>query len=165
HRFARGQQRRPRSSLRIARPKVGLCGAGALARVALQQSLRMFRREPSAVFCDADRNHFVFGFINCVQNGGRREQRHFMLATASAKEDANPNLCHELSVWRSPCFPSIAGLVPAEVGGWWPSVFLPLPRLFSLQCLRLAGYYRKGLGRVPAEPSEKRKHAQRVSEI
>ena len=101
HRLARGQQRRSRSRLRIARAKLRrLCGTDTpfgsaqdrLIRMpfALQQSLGVFRREPAAVFRNADRDHFVFRFIHCVQNRRRRQQRHFMLAAASAKEDANP---------------------------------------------------------------------------
>src|ERR1019366_10651289 len=35
--------------------------------------------------------------IECVQNGPRRHQRHFMLAAASAKKDANPKLGHIIS--------------------------------------------------------------------
>src|SRR6266478_3065619 len=74
--------------------------AGAFARVTLQQSLRVLRREPPAVFRDADGHNFVFRLIDCIHDGRRRQQRHFMLAAASAKEDANPKLCHDISVWR-----------------------------------------------------------------
>src|ERR1022692_496516 len=73
----------------------------------------MFRREPAAIFGNADGNHFIFRFINRVQNGSGRKQRHFMLAAAPAKENANPKFCHDISVWRSACLPSIAALVPA----------------------------------------------------
>ena len=125
HRLARGQQRCPGSSLRIAGAKLRrLCGTdtpfgsaqGRPVRLlfAFQQSLRMFRGEPSTVFRDADGNDFVFCFIDCLQNRRRRQQRYFMLAAASAKEDANSKFCHAISVWRSECFPSITALVPAD---------------------------------------------------
>src|ERR1039457_6788094 len=57
----------------------------------------MFCGEPAAVFRYADGNHFVFLLIDCIQNGRCRQQRHFMLAAASAKKDANPKLCHIIS--------------------------------------------------------------------
>src|SRR4029077_13247466 len=117
HRLASSQHSRPRSRLRIAGPKLcSLCGADTLVRLlflfALAQTLGMLRREPAAVFRDADGNNFIFRFINCVHNGRRRQQRHFMFAAASTKEDANPKLCHTISVWPPTGPPSIAGWVP-----------------------------------------------------
>ena len=41
-----------------------------------------------------------------------------MLAAASAKEDANPKFCHDLSVWRGAGIPSIAGVVPMWMRGY-----------------------------------------------
>ena len=95
------------------------CGVGALARVllALQQPLGVLRHEPAPVFRDSDGNHFVFCFIDCLQNRRRRKQRHFMLAAASAKKNANPKFCHALSVWLAACFPSIPALVPSFGSG------------------------------------------------
>jgi hypothetical protein len=43
-----------------------------------------------------------------------------MFAAASAKEDANPKLCHTISVWLPTGSPSIAGWVPE---GHPPSAF------------------------------------------
>jgi hypothetical protein len=73
-----------------------LCGAGALARVSLQQPLGMFGRKPSPFFGDADGNDFIFSLIDCVKDGRSRQQRDFVLAAASAKEDADADFfyCH-----------------------------------------------------------------------
>src|ERR1019366_9536244 len=86
------------SRSRIARPQVLLRREQTTGLLfASQQSLGMFCGEPAAVFRYADGNHFVFLLIDCIQNGRCRQQRHFMLAAASAKKDANPKLCHIIS--------------------------------------------------------------------
>jgi hypothetical protein len=69
---------------------------GALARVSPEQSFGVFGREPAAIFGDADGNDLVFRLIDCVKDGRGRKQRNFVLAAASAKENADSNLfyCH-----------------------------------------------------------------------
>ena len=101
-----------RSCVCVARTLLSACSSFLF--LPLQQTFRVFRREPAAVFRDADGDHFIFRFINCIHNGRRRQQRHFMLAAASAKEDANPKLCHTISVWPRAASPSIAGWVPGR---------------------------------------------------
>ena len=50
-----------------------------------QQILGVLGRQPAAIFGDADGYDFIFFFIDCVENRGRREQRNFMLSAAPAK--------------------------------------------------------------------------------
>src|SRR6266576_6746713 len=71
-----------------------------MARVStLQQPLGVLSGEPTAVFRDPNGNHVVLCFVNCFHNGSRRQQRNFMLAAASAEQDADPEFSHSLSVW------------------------------------------------------------------
>ena len=82
-----------------------------LSLATFQKLLGVFRSEPAALLGDADWNNFVFRFIDCVENRRRREQRHFVLAAASAKKNAHSQFCHKELVWASAALASIAGWV------------------------------------------------------
>ena len=65
-----------------------------------------------------------------------------MLATAPAKENADPKFCHDISVWRSPCFPSIAALVPFWRRPVWDEAVRPAqgrPRPVTTRAALLPG--------------------------
>ena len=67
-----------------------------LRGLASQQILGVQRRHPAAIFGNADRNNFIFRFIDCLQDRCRREQRNFMFAAASAEKNSYPQFFHSL---------------------------------------------------------------------
>jgi hypothetical protein len=68
-------------------------------KFSLEQSLCVSRGDPSALLRDANRHDFIFIFVDGVENGCSGEQRDFMLSAAAAKENADSNFFHDLSVW------------------------------------------------------------------
>ena len=73
------------SRLRIA----GAQMLGIVRRFAFEQPLGVARGDPSALFGDADRHDFVFCFIDRIHDRRSREQRNFVLATATAKQNSH----------------------------------------------------------------------------
>jgi hypothetical protein len=70
---------------------------GYIGRGAFQQSLRRVGRQPVTGLVNANRRHIEFAAIDCLQNGGSREQRDFMLTAAPAKDDSYTEFfCHIL---------------------------------------------------------------------
>ena len=55
-----------------------------------------------------------------------------MLPAAPAKQDANPEFCHVISVWPGVGSPSIAGLVPESNECVWDGHSCPSPLLLPL---------------------------------
>src|SRR5260370_33446552 len=61
---------------------------------ASQHFLGMRRRYPAPFLGDADGHDFIFFRINGFKNRSGREQRDFMLAAATAKQDTHSELLH-----------------------------------------------------------------------
>src|SRR5271157_1833107 len=72
--------------------------------MAFQQALGVRGRDPSSLLGDADGNDFVLLLINRVQDGGRRQQRNLVFATAPAKQHTYPELLHKCIL--NPCLNS-----------------------------------------------------------
>ena len=68
--FAASQYRGRRGCIRIAGPQVSRLED----KLAGQQIFGMLRRQPAAVFGDADGDDFVLVFIDCIENGRGLEQ-------------------------------------------------------------------------------------------
>src|SRR5581483_7711069 len=81
---------------------LGIAGA-KIARLNVkfpsQQVLGMLGSEPAPFLGDADGNDLVFFLVDCVENGGGREQGDLVLSTAAAKQDPHPELFHDQLVW------------------------------------------------------------------
>ena len=91
HRFAASQH----GGAEVCRRDRRRAGCAARAtQLAREQILGMLGGQPAAVFGDADGHHLVLLF-DCVQDRGGREQRDFVLAAASAEQNADPKLFHE----------------------------------------------------------------------
>ena len=58
-------------------------------QLALQQILRVSRRQPAPILGDADGHDFIFVFVDGVENRRSREQRNLMLAAAPAKKNSD----------------------------------------------------------------------------
>src|SRR5205807_950815 len=91
HGFAFGEKRRARSGLRVSSAELPGILAGCFPQ---QQELRIRRRQPAAFLGDTNRHNFIFVFIDSVENRGGGEQRDFVLAAASAKENTDANFFH-----------------------------------------------------------------------
>jgi hypothetical protein len=89
----------------------------------LQQSLGVVSGNPVAGFGDSNRDHFVLRFIDCFQNGRGGEQGYFVLAAASAKQDANPEFSHSIQFG--------GGLVLRQSHGWYPFWVAPIAAFHS----------------------------------
>src|SRR5580698_700745 len=75
-------------------------------KFSLQQPLRIRSSHPSTFLSDADGHHFVFVFVDGVENRRSRKQRDLMLPTAPAKQDADSNLFHGLNMPYRIFFPN-----------------------------------------------------------
>src|SRR3954447_21866099 len=61
---------------------------------AAQQAFGVRVGQPAAVFCDADGHDLKLLFVDGFDDRCCREQRDFVLATASAEYDSDPHFCH-----------------------------------------------------------------------
>ena len=93
-RFALGQNRSARRSLRVPRAQMLV-----ILEFPIQQPLRIGGGDPSALLGNADRHNFVFVFVDGVEDRCGRQQRDLMLSTASAKQNADSKFFHDSSVW------------------------------------------------------------------
>src|SRR4249919_1647828 len=59
----------------------------------------MIGRQPSALFGDADRDNFIFRFVDGVDNGRGRKQRDLVLPTSAAEKNSYAEFLHDISVW------------------------------------------------------------------
>jgi hypothetical protein len=75
-----------RQAFRALRLGVNIGGGNRLRRCG--------RKRPTAVLADVNRHGFVLVAIDVLEDGGRRRDRHFVLARLAAVNDADANLRH-----------------------------------------------------------------------